>query len=115
MVFLQQKENPFVATLQEFMLALPICNMSIEYNDNRQSLVAAQHGKDRITGEELYPLTIECHHILPRSMGGEDSYQNLILVDEDTHELIHATKEETIKRYLYKLNLDEEQLKRLNK
>lgn len=47
--------------------------MSIEYNDNRQSLVEAQHGKDRITGEELYSLTIECHHILPRSMGGDDS------------------------------------------
>lgn len=113
--FLQQKENPHVATLQQFMLAMPIWNMSMEYNDNRQSLVAAQHGKDRITGEELYPFTIECHHILPRSMGGDDSYQNLILIDSTTHELIHATKEETIKKYLYKLDLDEEQLKKLNK
>lgn len=63
------------------MLQNSIRNRSVEYNDNRQFLVTAQHSKDQITGKELYPLTIECHHILPRSMGGDDSYQNLILVD----------------------------------
>jgi len=58
---------------------------------------------------------IHCHHKLPRSMGGKDNYQNLILVCETVHILIHATTEPTIKRYLTSLSLNKKQLTKLNK
>ena len=40
---------------------------------------------------------------------------NLIIVKPEVHILIHATKEDTIQRYMTLLNLNDEQVKRLNK
>lgn len=39
-------------------------------------------------------------------MGGSDEYKNLIMVKPIVHKLIHATKMETIRKYLgeYKFN-----------
>jgi RNA-directed DNA polymerase len=47
-------------------------------------------------------------------MGGTDEFSNLVIVHEDVHRLIHATNEETIKRYRNILQLDGKQLKKLN-
>ena len=69
-----------------------------------------------MTGQEFTNASeIHCHHILPRSQGGDDSYENLVLVSESVHRLIHATQKDTIAKYLRILNLDKEQLKKLNK
>ena len=57
---------------------------------------------------------MQCHHKLPKSQGGTDTYKNLIWVNEDIHKLIHATKEETINKYLHKLKLNEKSLEKLN-
>lgn len=67
---------------------------SIEYVDNRISLYSAQKGRCAVTGE------IHCHHKLPKSKGGTDDYQNLILVTATVHKLIHATNAKTIQKYL---------------
>jgi hypothetical protein len=89
---------------------------SAEYADNRLSLFCGQYGKCAITGQAFEMLEeIHCHHKLPRSMGGKDNYQNLILVCETVHILIHATTEPTIKRYLTLLSLNKKQLAKLNK
>ena len=48
-------------------------------------------------------------------MGGTDKYQNLILVKDEVHRLIHSTKTETISTYLSKLKLGKEQISKLNK
>ncbi len=88
---------------------------SIEYYDNRMSLYSAQHGKCAVTGEELIPHDIHCHHKTPRNKGGTDRYENLILVKESVHILIHATTEETIRRYLNELRLTKKQTAKLNK
>lgn len=82
-----------------------IHDKSIEYYDNRMSLYSAQHGKCAVTGEELTPHDIHCHHKTPRNKSGTDSYENLILVRESVHILIHAITEETIRRYLNELQL----------
>lgn len=89
---------------------------SAEYADNRLSLFCAQFGKCAVTGEVFELLeNIHCHHRLPRDKGGKDNYQNLVLVHEKVHKLIHATAESTIQKYLSALNLNKTQLGKLNK
>ena len=87
---------------------------STEYSDNRISLMIAQKGNCGVTGEPLNICDMQCHHKLPKSQGGTDAYKNLIWVNEDIHKLIHATKEETINKYLHKLKLNEKSLEKLN-
>jgi group II intron reverse transcriptase/maturase len=88
---------------------------SIEYYDNRMSIYSAQRGKCAVTGDELLPYDIHCHHKKPRKNGGTDSYENLILVKEDVHILIHASVEATIQRYCNELKLTRKQMEKLNK
>ena len=98
-----------------YLMQNPIQNRSIEYNDNRISLYCAQYGKCAITGKKLEIGYIHCHHKLPKNMGGTDKYQNLILISDEVHRLIHSTKFETVSEYLSKLKLDKEQISKLNK
>ena len=93
----------------------PVQGQSVEYNDNRVSLFAAQWGKCAVTGREfLSPDEVHCHHKVPRSKGGGDNYANLTLVLKELHAVIHAAKPETISTYLSVLNLNPEQMKKLN-
>ena len=88
---------------------------SAEYADNRISLFSAQWGKCAVTGEEFSSThEIHCHHKLPRYLGGDDSYGNLILVKDSVHKLIHAINADTIAKYLELLQLDKSQLKKVN-
>ena len=66
--------------IMRYMLENPARNMSIEYNDNRISLYTGQCGKRAITGEKLTKGNMECHHKIPREVGGDDTYKNLIFV-----------------------------------
>ena len=88
---------------------------SVEYMDNRISLYVAQYGKCAITGQTLALHEIHCHHKKPISQGGNDRYENLIILHKDIHRLLHATKEETIKAYLSQLQLTYKQKAKLNK
>jgi group II intron reverse transcriptase/maturase len=103
----------------QLMLALmrqPLYGRSAEYADNRISHFSAQWGRCAVTGREFENASdIHCHHILPRKNGGDDKYDNLILVSETVHKLIHATQNDTISLYRTCLNLDKEQIKKLNK
>ncbi|MDD3009645.1 MAG: HNH endonuclease signature motif containing protein [Arcobacter sp.] len=45
-----------------------------------------------ITKEELEIGNMECHHIQPRSQGGLDNYNNLVLITKEVHKLIHSTQ-----------------------
>ena len=98
------------------LLRQQLYKQSAEFADNRLSLYCAQYGKCAVTGQVFDTLDdIYCHHKLPRHMGGNDSYQNLILVREAVHILIHATKQPTINKYLALINLNKKQLAKLNK
>lgn len=102
--------------IMDFMSKNPIRGCSVEYNDNRVSMFAAQQGKCAITGRPFSaPDEVHCHHRKPRKMGGGDEYENLVLVSRDAHILIHATNEATIQSYLKKLNLNSEQKEKINK
>ncbi len=49
-----------------------------------------------------------------KSLGGKDNYKNLIIIHKDIHILIHATKEETIDKYLKKFKFDKGQIRKIN-
>lgn len=100
--------------LIKYLLSTIGGNLSTEYNDNRISLIAGQKGKCYVTGSNLDPYNMECHHKIPKSQGGNDEYKNLVWVATEVHKLIHSTKKDTIKKYLDMLNLDEKGLKRVN-
>ena len=87
----------------------------IEYLDNRISLYAAQYGKCAITGKHLSKDEIHCHHKTPKCFDGDDRYENLVIVHRDVHVLIHAKTQETIEKYMYIVQPDAKQLKKLNK
>ena len=93
----------------------PAGKQSVEYNDNRISLYVAQKGRCAISGAELEANQVDCHHKKPLSMGGDDSYNNLIIVSDVVHILVHSSNEHTINKYLNVLNLNEKQFKKLNK
>ncbi len=88
---------------------------SIEYADNRISLFSAQQGKCAVTGIRFQGLSeIHCHHKVPKNKGGNDKYENLVLVLEPVHKLIHAKDEVTVQKYLELLNLKSKQISKVN-
>ncbi|MDL2236053.1 HNH endonuclease, partial [Christensenellaceae bacterium OttesenSCG-928-L17] len=104
-----------IALMLEIMRQ-PLYGRSVEYADNRISLFSAQWGKCSVTGEKFECVDdIHCHHKIPKSAGGTDKYNNLVLVLAPIHRLIHATDSETILKYLKILNLSKNQLDKLNK
>lgn len=90
-------------------------NERMEYMDNRTSKYSGQRGRCAISQCFLIAREVHCHHIIPVSQGGTDEFKNLIVVHEDIHRLIHASREETIKKLLNKFNLNEKQMRKLNK
>ena len=104
-----------MSLMRMLMLQSPF-HRSTEFCDNRISLFSGQYGRCAISDMEFKTSSdIHCHHILPISCGGDDSYGNLILVLEPIHRLIHATNQETIDLYLSQLKLNSKQIERLNK
>lgn len=102
-------------TVLHYMMRNPILNRSIEYNDNRLSLYCAFHGKCSITGKILEIGNIHCHHKIPYSISHDDSYGNLILICQEAHILIHAVNSEVIQHYKSLLNLNAQQIGKINK
>lgn len=98
-----------------YLMQNPIRYRTIEYNDNRLSLYAAQQGKCAVSGIKLEIGDIYCHHKVPKHLGGNDRYGNLILVSENVHCLIHATNPKTIEKYRNLLDLDRKQLDKLER
>lgn len=90
---------------------------SIEFADNMLSRYIAQKGNCAVTHKPLRLHNMECHHIKPRQGGQSEnnSYRNLVLLCAEAHRLITATRKETIEKYVQMLNLDEEQLAKINK
>ena len=84
-------------TILQALMLEEMQSRSVEYLDNRISLYAAQHGKCAITGKHLEKDEIHCHHKTPKKLGGTDEYSNLILLHVETHKLIHASTDKTIR------------------
>ncbi len=98
-----------------YLMNNPVKGQSVEFNDNRISLYVGQRGRCFITGEKLQISNMEVHHKTPKHLYGKDEYRNLVYVTFDVHKLIHATTQETIEKYLLKLENLPVDLERLNK
>ena len=98
----------------KYLIANPIQGQSTEYNDNRISLYIGQLGKCFVTNEELTVGNMEVHHAIPKSQGGNDSYNNLIYITKDVHKLIHATQLETINKYLNLISVGKDTIELIN-
>jgi len=95
----------------------PVLNRTIQYADNRISRFIAQYGKCNVTNILLQYEEVHCHHKKLRSVGKDDSYENLVIVHKDIHGLIHATDNETISKYVRKYgeSIDFPKLNKLRK
>nr|WP_328159641.1 group II intron reverse transcriptase/maturase [Cytobacillus praedii] len=91
-----------------------ISNRNIEYHDNRISKFVAQNGKCFVTGDELGITGWHCHHIIPYYISSDDSFSNLVIVEDEIHRLIHMVDKDKIARSLKILNLKGSSLKKLN-
>lgn len=87
----------------------------MEFYDNRISKYSMQGGKCYITGFFLKSNEVHCHHIIPKMHGGTDEFNNLVIVHEWVHRLIHATETKTVEKYVKMLSLTRNQINKLNK
>jgi hypothetical protein len=88
---------------------------SIDFMDNRISLFCAQLGKCAAAGRVFASAwEVYCHHKTCVVNGGTDKYNNLVLVMQEVHILIHASTDNTIHRCMAILNLNAEGYKKLN-
>ncbi len=97
------------------LMSKSIGSQSVEYNDNRIALYVAQKGKCAITGAELDYNDVNCHHKVPRKLGGDNSYKNLIILSNSCHILIHSTNKSTIQKYFDIIKPNQKQLDKINK
>lgn len=49
-----------------------------------------------------------------RVLGGSDKYNNLVMLHYIVHKLVHTTKTSTITKLIGELNLNEEQINKVN-
>lgn len=109
------KHNSVSNRILKLLMENPNPAKSVEYNDNRISLYVAQKGECKVTKQYLEIDNMECHHIKSVSMGGTDEYSNLVLITYEVHKLIHATKTETINKYINIINPNKTVLSKINK
>ena len=109
----KQLETVDIERVHELMRN-PISNETVEFNDNCVSLFVAQRGNCAIC---KLPLTLEnmrCVHKVPKSCGGDDKDNNLIIVHKEIERLIKSQDSKEIKRILNKYKLESNQRRKVN-
>ncbi|EHZ2966205.1 group II intron reverse transcriptase/maturase [Enterococcus faecalis] len=107
-------EGEYVQNLY-YLMKRPVGGRSVEFNDNRIALFVAQRGNCAVMGTPLDVKKTDCHHIIRSKDGGDDSYQNLVVVSSAIHELLHATSTTIIQKYLKMFTPNKKQLAKINK
>ena len=92
-----------------------IPTQNVEYKDNRISRYSMKNGQCEITGMFLKAEDVHCHHYKPKSLGGNDSFDNLRIIHKYIHTVIHATDYKTINKYLEIFNITDKEIKKINK
>jgi uncharacterized protein YceH (UPF0502 family) len=90
-------------------------NRSVEYLDNRISRYSMKMGKCEITGMELSASDVHCHHYLPLNFGGSDQFNNLRIIHEDVHRLIHTKDKEMIDELKRRFQLTGGMIEKVNR
>lgn len=97
------------------MMLNPIKGQTVEYNSNRVYIYSMQKGLSGIKKEPLSSFDAECHHKVPKELGGTDEFRNLIFLTYEEHKLIHATETQTIERYMAIVRPNKQELAKINK
>ncbi|EGO6085745.1 group II intron reverse transcriptase/maturase [Enterococcus faecalis] len=87
---------------------------SIEFKDNRVSKYSSQRGRCRVTKEFLELADIYCHRIIPKSLGGKDNFQNLVIIHRNIHQLIHEEDSTSASILVRKMRITSAQLEIIN-
>lgn len=87
---------------------------TVAFDDNRLSKFVAQNGKCGVTKKELLMSEVHCHHKIPWHISKDDSYDNLIIISKDVHELIHLKNIDAILTKISILKLTESHLEMVN-
>ena len=87
---------------------------TVELYESKMSRILSQKGKCYITGEPLKYGELATHHITPVASGGGDEYENVIIIDDEVHKIIHFSKdiEEAKIKMLDNYKLNKKKLKR---
>lgn len=109
------KELGINGNILHYMIENPIQGRSIEYNDNRISLYCGQQGRCAVTGTPLIISSMHCHHKKPYAKSKNDSYGNLVLIQDWVHQLIHLVDEAKIIKLVKKHGITAEILGKVNK
>lgn len=102
-------------SIMTWLMKHPIPKETVEFNDNRISLVAGQGGKCAITGRFLERADIACHRKIPKWAGGSNEYSNLILVTEAVENMLTERNAEFAWELSKRLSLDDSQRRKANK
>jgi len=88
---------------------------STEYMDCRLSLFSAQHGKCAVCGEEFANVSeIVCWLKKSKETGGEERYQNMVLIHERYIPLLQDTFQNKLKAECQTIKITAKELKRVN-
>lgn len=102
-------------TISLELLSNRLYDRSAAYVQNRLLLYDEQSGCCGISGTIFTSASdIHCHHITPKHLNGTDKKENLILVTNNIHRLIHATNPDTIQEYANRVILTSQQIDKLN-
>lgn len=87
---------------------------TVELYESKMSRILSQKGKCYITGKPLKYGELATHHITPVASRGGDEYENVIIIDDEVHKIIHFSKdiEEAKIRMLENYKLDKKKLKK---
>lgn len=89
-----------------------------QFHDNKLSRFGMVSGRCEISGIMFLTADeIHAHHIIPRSSGGSDEFNNLLIVHKDIHTILHTRKEKTVEQMINDLpsKLSSHQMKKLKK
>jgi hypothetical protein len=116
-LLIHQQLETINMSILHYLMENPVRGSPHEYNDNRISLYTGQQGLCKITKIPLEIGKMHAHHVIPKRKPffGTDEYKNLVFIHSDVHELVHATKSETIEYYIGKIYPNEKQLVEINK
>lgn len=104
------KYQDFPIEIIAVLMRKTVKSESLEFNDNRVSKYSVQRGRCKILKLPLELDEVSCHRIVPKALGGNDKYQNLVIMHLNIHKLVHTKNVEVAKKVAQKLKLSVDQI-----
>lgn len=87
---------------------------TVELYESKISRLVSQKARCYITQKPLIKGEIATHHIIPKSKGGSDEYENVIIIQSQVHDIIHYSDnlENAIEKLKAEYETDEKMIKK---